>query len=729
MRQPIKQLPAIALSVITFMFLSVIGVYWAHMSNNATQAEQKFLLGGIARAQASIVERRLALAFTSAQMLAHDIEKSNGDSRNFQSYAKDIRATIGGIHSLQLAPDGIIREIYPLAGNETALGLDIIKHPTLKEETLKAIQNKEMLIIGPIQLVQGGEAIISRSPIYLANNSNEERFWGFSSAVIMSDSLFRSTNLQELENQGYSYQLARGHLDSNNSTIFFSSELPLSETYASTDLILPAGNWSLSIGRDMSALLMDRLRFGYSLTLLIASLAAFSVYFVTSQPLKLRKLVNEKTQALQDLAYKDPLTGLYNRRHLTDTLPKLLLNNQAKQNTSAFIYFDLDDFKRINDTIGHDVGDQVLEIVAQRLVRIVKEEDTVVRLGGDEFGIYLSNVLNPHEAEEVARQVLDAIRSPLKIDIRDFYLTTSLGIAMIPEHGNDLVTIMQNADMALYESKLKGKNQCSFYDEKMKEQAINLAQVESDISHALQHQEFELYFQPIFDLSSKKIIGAEALIRWNHPEKGLVFPDKFITLAEDTGQIVDIGYWVIESAIQYLARRHQEGHPDILLHVNLSPLQLADPNLLDQVTFLLGKYQVNSSNLGFEVTETALLSDTKLAISLLNAFKAMGIYIAIDDFGIGYSSLGQLKNLPVNQLKIDRSFVMDLETDLDDRKIVEAIIAMSHKLGIKVIAEGIETMEQWQMLSDFHCDFGQGYVVSRPIPEAEFNARPQLDIV
>ena len=727
MRQPIRQLPALALSVITFVFLSVIGLYWTHMSNNATQVEQKFLLGGIARAQASIVERRLSLAFTSAQMLAHDIEKSQGDDHLFDAFARDIQATIGGVQSLQLAPDGVIEKIYPLAGNESALGLDIIKHPTLGEATQEAIKNKQLLIIGPINLVQGGEAIISRAPIFVNKQTSDEKFWGFASAVIMTDQLFNSTNLQQLEADGYSYQLKRFH-HHKHQTVFFSSTRPLSDTQVSIDLILPAGEWKLSIGRDITALLMDRLRFGYSLTLLIAALAAFSLYFVTSQPLKLRKLVDEKTEALQDLAYKDPLTGLHNRRHLTDTLPKMLLNNHAKQYTSAFIYFDLDDFKRINDTIGHDVGDQVLENVAHRLSKIISSTDMVVRLGGDEFGIFLNNVLNPHEVEDTAKQVLEAIRAPLKIDIRDFYLTTSLGIAMIPEHGKDLVTIMQNADMALYESKLKGKNQLAFYDEKMKEQAINLAQVESDLTHALQHNEFELYFQPIFDLRSQAIISAEALIRWNHPEKGLVAPDQFIPLAENTGQIVDIGYWVIEHAMRFLARRREEGRDDILLHVNLSPLQLADPNLLEQVKFLLGKYQVASHTLGFEVTETALLSDTKLAISLLQSFKDMGICIAIDDFGIGYSSLGQLKNLPVNLLKIDRSFVKDLETDQDDRKIVEAIIAMSHKLGLKVIAEGIETMEQWHMLSEFHCDFGQGYVISRPIPESQFNAHPQREM-
>jgi len=280
---------------------------------------------------------------------------------------------------------------------------------------------------------------------------------------------------------------------------------------------------------------------------------------------------------------------------------------------------------------------------------------------------------------------------------------------------------MQNADMALYQAKQKGKNQYSFYTESMKINTHNLIKAEEDLTLALQRNEFEMYYQPQFNLRTNSVFGAEALIRWNHPDKGLIYPNDFIPLAESTGKIVELGHWILESSIAFLAKRKQENKPDILLHINLASEQLSDPHFVTLVKELLAKYQVPAHLIGFEITETSILEDIPLARGLLQAFKDMGICIAIDDFGTGYSSLSQLKNLPVNLLKIDRSFVMDLESDPDDRKIVEAIIAMAHKLNIKVLAEGIETREQWKMLVAFQCDYGQGYYVSKAVTAEAFN--------
>ncbi|GAB3488985.1 bifunctional diguanylate cyclase/phosphodiesterase [Marinomonas epiphytica] len=722
MRNTPNHLFAIAFALIAFLVISVTGIYWTKISNNTIITEQKFLLGGIVRSQASALERRLALAFTSAQILALDIEKHGGDDSHFDEYARDIQEAIGGVESLQLAPQGIIKKIYPLEGNETAIGLNILKHPQWGAVTKSAIESKELVLIGPMILVQGGEAVLSRSPIFLNRHTPNETFWGFATTVIMMKQLIDSTNLRELENDGYSYQLDRQFTHSNSHSIFFRSKQPLSESYVSTELILPSGKWTLKISRDLSVSINSRAYIGYALTFTFAVLAALFLHYMVSQPAKLRELVKEKTKALQDIAYTDPLTGLPNRRYLNDYLPKILLKNKINRQASTFVYFDLDNFKRINDTIGHDIGDRVLELIALRLNSIIQDDDKITRLGGDEFGLFLHNTTGQENITAIAKQILEAVRAPLKIDNREFALTTSLGIAQIPKDGDNLVSIMQNADMALYHAKQRGKNNFSFYHSDMKDQAILLAATEADLDHAITNQEFELYYQPLFNIRDQKIYGAEALIRWNHPERGLLFPDSFIELAESTGQIVDIGYWVIEQAIMYLAKRSSSNQTELLVHVNLSALQLADQTLVSQVSKLLKKHSVHANQLGFEVTETALLKDNELAINALQAFKDMGICIAIDDFGIGYSSLGQLKNLPVNQLKVDRSFITDIEDDPNDRKIVEAIIAMSHKLGLLVVAEGIENQTQWQMLNDFQCDFGQGYLIGRPIPEEDFTA-------
>ncbi|TYL49479.1 EAL domain-containing protein [Marinomonas sp. IMCC 4694] len=716
-----NQYSALFLSLIVFGIVLFLGITWTQSTIKSVIDQQQFLLSGISRTQASVLERRLASAFTSAQILAYEVEQNNGQIKGFPDFASKLIESIGGIENLQLAPDGIISNIYPLLGNEAAIGLDILSSPNFKKEASLSITNREMFVIGPVNLVQGGVAVISRAPIFIHKDTQNELFWGFASAVIYLDALIEATQLKSLEHEGYQYLLSRQNLAAKTAIILSSSHRPLTNILASTDLVLPVGTWTLSVSRNLEVSLKERQLAGYIVSLIVALLIAFSLFAILSQPLKLRILVKEKTAELQELAYKDPLTGLPNRRFLQDSLPHILHNNQKRKRVSAFIYFDLDNFKRINDTIGHDVGDQVLTIAANRLEALKSLSDLVARLGGDEFGILLGDINNAKQAEKQAVRILEAIRKPVTVGKQKYILSTSLGIAMIPEHGYDLVTIMQNADMALYQAKLLGKNQCCFYTENMRINTHNQIKAEEDFNRALENNEFEMYYQPQFTLATNRVFGAEALIRWNHPQKGLVFPNDFIPLAEKTGKMIQLGYWVLEHSFAYLAKRKAEGRDDILLHINLASEQLSDPHFVTLVQNLLEKYQVPAQLIGFEITETSILEDIQLARSLLQDLKEMGICIAIDDFGTGYSSLFQLKNLPVNLLKIDRSFVMDLEHDMDDRKIVEAIIAMAHKLNIKVIAEGIETRAQWNMLASFQCDYGQGYYVSKALTASAFN--------
>ncbi|MCB5160890.1 EAL domain-containing protein [Marinomonas algarum] len=719
----LKSYYAFIVSVVSFVIILSLGVSWAQSNHQAMVRQQEFLLSSISRTQASILERRLSAAFTSAQILAYEVEQKQGETGWFDIYAEKLIESIGGIESLQLAPNGIISNIYPLEGNEAAQGLDIITGPAFKKEASLSIKNRSMFIIGPVALVQGGVAVVSRTPVFLNRDTDQERFWGFASAVVYLDNLLNATQLRQLENEDYQFKLTRKHAATREEITLSSSSRPLAKVSASTSLMLPVGTWTLSISQQSNTdLPLGQLRgMGILLSVLIALLLSISLYAILIQPLKLRTQVKNKTAELQELAYKDPLTGLKNRRFLQDSLAGILDNNKKRKRMSAFIYFDLDNFKRINDTIGHDVGDQILIIVGKRLNAIKGPLDLVVRLGGDEFGILLGDITNPEQASDHAIKILNSVREPACLDQKKYSLSTSLGIAMIPEHGSDLVTIMQNADMALYQAKLSGKNQYAFYTEAMKIDTHALIEAENDLVLALERNEFEVYFQPQFNLHTDEIFAAEALVRWNHPEKGLVFPNDFIPIAESTGKIVDLGYWVLENSIAYLAQRKKEKRPDITLHINLAAAQLADPHFVSLVENLLEKYQVPAHLVGFEVTETSILKDVVLAKKMLQCLQDMGVCISIDDFGTGYSSLSQLKNLPVNMLKIDRSFVTDLEHNPDDSKIVEAIIAMAHKLNVKVLAEGIETRAQWRTLEAFQCDFGQGYYVSKPIPAKEFN--------
>lgn len=498
-----------------------------------------------------------------------------------------------------------------------------------------------------------------------------------------------------------------------------------SEAIVKADIALPNGKWVLSLSHNISGNIWTRTSNMLLLTILLATISSLSLYNILVRPIALQKEVDKKTLELKELAFKDPLTELPNRRFLNENFDTLVQKIEQSKKVGAFIYFDLDNFKAINDSIGHDVGDQVLIQIAYRLKTTIQPEDIVIRLGGDEFAIIITDTENELQITERARTILQSTQKILQIEHREFRQSTSLGIALIPSHGSDLLELMQCADVALYEAKRRGKNQFVVFDEAMRKSTIQMHNEEMALAKAIDENQLVLHFQPQFDLKLNKVIGAEALVRWQHPDRGLVYPDQFIPLAEQSGQILELGNRVIEMSFQYLAKRHELGLYPILLHINLSSLQLSDPKLVNYVRSMVRHYQVPGHYIGFEITETTLLTDIDQARKTLEQLKAMGMCIAIDDFGTGYSSLGQLKNLPVDLLKVDRSFIWDLEKDKDDRMMVEAIIAMAHKLNISVIAEGIETHDQLLMLQDFHCDLGQGYLVSKPIPAEDFDNFPE----
>ena len=719
-----KESLALLFSALVFILSLGIGGYLTELANDNIVKENKLLLSGIARTQASELERRLSSAFTSTQILAHAVSQSDGNISDFDSYAANIMESIGGIANLQLAPNGIISNIYPLKGNESAIGLDILANPAYREAAEFAIKERSLIALGPVSLVQGGTAVIVRAPVFIGEDSNQ--FWGFASALIFLKDLVEASRLIELEQEGYSFALTRIHADSGDTLTFYHSDHTVDEqSMVQADIVLPTGTWQLCISHNNSEFIIARTSISYLVVIIISAILAVAFYLVLLQPQRLRHQVAEKTRELQQLVLRDPLTGLPNRRYLNDKLSDLLQESIALGQHGAFIYFDLDNFKSINDTIGHDVGDQVLIKVAERLQQLVSGNDTVVRLGGDEFAIVFFDLANIQQAEQKAEGILQTISALMHIGEREFRLSTSLGIATFPENGNHTLELMQNADVALYQAKQKGKNQYKCFDEQMKQTALNTHNEEQALVRAIHNNEIELYYQPQFDIKLGQIVGAEALVRWNHPERGLVFPNEFIPLAETTGHIIELGHHVIREAFAYAKRRQEINLPPIIIHVNLSSVQVADPTLLPLVKSLIQEYGIPGHYIGFEITESMVLEDMELAKHVLNRLKDLGICIAIDDFGTGFSSLNQLKNLPVDLLKIDKSFVMDLERDPDDKMIVEAITAMAHKLNLQVTAEGIESQEQLAFLSAIQCDLGQGYLVAKALPEALFNGLPQ----
>ena len=419
---------------------------------------------------------------------------------------------------------------------------------------------------------------------------------------------------------------------------------------------------------------------------------------------------------MERLAFFDTLTNLANRRLYNDRLQQVISDSQRQKRSAALMYLDLDNFKRVNDTLGHDAGDSLLKQVASRLQQCVRAADTVARPGGDEFTIILDGISSVSDASRVAENILEEMRKPIEIAGQQLVVTTSIGITLLPQDSLDAQTLMRNADMAMYKAKERGRNNYQFFTKDMNENAVNRLKIETELRTALANCEFELYYQPKIRLVDHALIGVECLIRWNHPERGLLGPFEFIPIAEESGAIIDIGSWVIKQACKTGAILQKDSNLPFQIAINMSPRQFRDPTLITTVRRCLRESDMPAERLELEITETMLMHDVKAASLTLQDLHDIGVQLAIDDFGTGYSSLAYLKRFPINTLKVDRSFVMDIPTSEDDMAITSAVIAMAHQLKMSVVAEGVETVKQLKFLKEQNCEYAQGYLFGKPMP-------------
>lgn len=425
--------------------------------------------------------------------------------------------------------------------------------------------------------------------------------------------------------------------------------------------------------------------------------------------------LKEANKAMEQLALFDSLTGLANRRLFMDRVSQSIISAFRRETQAALLFLDLDQFKRINDTLGHDAGDQLLLIVAERLKACVRAQDTVARLGGDEFTILLNDIRDPQSVTNIAKLILKSLKEPIKLDKHEVIVSTSIGITLAPNDGQEVDTLMKNADLALYRAKERGRDGYYFFTEELNTKALKMLHIEQELRRALQMDEFTILYQPQVNLKTGAISSVEALIRWHHPDKGEVTPNEFITIAEETGLIVQIGEWVLRNACMQIKMLQKLTGQDVKVAVNLSSRQFSDPNLEQVIFDVLEASGLEPSYLELEVTESMLMDNIDKVIEQLNRIKSTGSTITIDDFGSGYSSLSYLKRLPVDILKVDREFVKDIPEDLNDMEITSAIIAIAHKLNLKVIAEGVENIDQRDFLVINRCDYAQGYYFSRPL--------------
>ena len=441
----------------------------------------------------------------------------------------------------------------------------------------------------------------------------------------------------------------------------------------------------------------------------------------------LEEVVEDRTRGLEaanrqlrHLATHDALTGLPNRVLLEDRMWQAIAHASRDGHGFAVAVFDLDRFKVVNDTFGHRAGDELLKTVAQRILSVARGIDTVVRMGGDEFVMILDSLGQRSDAAAVAQRVVGALQEPVRIDSSDVHISTSVGVALYPQDGKSVDALLANADAAMYCAKQRGRNNVQHYAPGMDTMTQERGKLESDLHQALALAQFELHYQPKVDARTGAVHGAEALIRWRHPERGLVPPAEFIPLAEECGLIDDIGAWVIREACRQARAWQRDGLPPMRVAVNLSAFQFRNGRLLPMISGALQEFGLEPRHLEVEITESALMSDPEESVKILEQLSAMGVVVSVDDFGTGYSSMSYLRRFPIDKLKIDRGFISELTSRPDDASIVRAIVSLAHSLKLKVVAEGVETVEQLEYLRSLGCDQYQGYHFSAAVPAAEF---------
>ena len=449
--------------------------------------------------------------------------------------------------------------------------------------------------------------------------------------------------------------------------------------------------------------------------------------------------LRKSQKKIESLAYHDSLTGLPSRPLFLDRLYREVIKAERNSESVAVFFFDLDEFKKTNDTFGHSAGDELLASVGNRLKENIRKTDTLsrpggvinvtnknhteylARIGGDEFTFILPNISDKKVTTRIAVRILKLFEEPFQILDREIFISTSIGIAFYPEDGKDVETLLKNADTAMYKAKASGKNTYQYYSPEMNKKAKERIELETKLRYAIKNSDFQIYYQPQYSIDNSQMTGVEALIRWNDKELGLVSPKDFIPLAEETGMIIEIGDWVIQSACKQGKIWHDQGFSHLNVGVNLSVRQFYDPNLVDKIRSAVKRSQFDPSCLELEITETAMMHDTDRAISIMNDLKETGVKISLDDFGTGYSSLVHLKLFHVDTLKIDQVFIRNADLKGRDGAIISSMIDMCHKLNIKAVAEGVETLESLNFLKDKKCHLAQGFFFNPPMPVKKFD--------
>lgn len=700
----------------------VVSLDWVRASERQQKLTETAAAHGALVQQ--LVDRSLSITYAMATVLQQDPT----DIAGLERLTSELLPLYAGVDNLQLAPAGVVRKVFPATAHQGPVGHDLLNDPHSKDEAELALATRDLHIAVPAQLRQGRPGFVGRYPLFLTDKQGRQDFWGFVSAVVLLDTVKSFGQFDRLKQQGLAYHLWRAHpMTGEPQTLLRSSE-SLTKATMTASIGVPRGRWQLTVSPIEPDSLFSSTRLAAWLMVVLAAAAAGALTrSMLMRPVELAQMVRRRTRALESAnlslerqATHDSLTGLGNRAMLEHELNRSIEHMRHAKGQLAVLLLDLDDFKSINDSLGHRAGDTMLQAVAQSLGRCVRSADAVYRLGGDEFVVVLNQLGEASLAGSIARKILAEVAQPRLILEQEIQLTTSIGVVIYPQDAEDAESLLSLADVAMYRAKKNGRNQMAFFSPALDHAAQTRLQLADQLREAIRTEAFELHYQVKVDIASGQAMGAEALLRWRHPVQGLIPPAEFIPLAEETGLIVAIGEWALQTACMAAESWHRCLGTPLSIAVNLSAKQFQDAALLEKVRTALLHSGLPAHRLELEITESMMMHKPDEAAATMRALRQLGVHLAIDDFGTGYSSLGYLSRFPIQCLKIDRSFVQNVPDSETDSTIARSIVSLGKSLGLTVVAEGVETQSQLDFLRQHGCHIAQGYLLGRPLEAARF---------
>ena len=723
---PILLSPAVPVAIFLVFLLIASGLKYG--INRQDDGQISSNLATAAKALARELEQDFNAHLTALGRMAKRKEMQPDISESaWRSDARNYLADFGTYQAIEwIDRNYIIRWVEPVDGNQSVVGYNVAFSRERQQALERAANTGELDISGVIELKQGGDGLVIYEPV-LQGDQND----GFIAGVFRMNGLAQSLNVPRIRNNFNVVILENGKQAYN-----LEASSPLSTRFVETvPVTLPSLDWSIRLVPTQRWVQEHRsfwpwLTFSTMVLMgVLVSLSALLVQLILRRNKALlrtrndlQREIDQRISAQNDLARlesTDALTGLANRRFFMEDLAHTIGVADRQLRQVGLVMIDLDRFQMLNDSLGHQFGDELLIKVSQRLNQLSDERVMVAYSGGDEFMICQQQIEDIDDVINLLGQIQQAFIEPFEVQGQLHRITATMGVAIYPQSGLDADILLRNADIALYRAKESGRNTYQFYTEGMQDREVMRLQLDKDLNKALSNGEFVLYFQPQLDLATMQIGSVEALIRWRHPERGLLPPAEFIPLAEESGRITDIGRWVVQAACRQLADWRDGPLSHLRVAVNLSGRELDDEKLVDHIQEALAQHNVPAECLEVELTEEIFIANLERNLNQLSRLNKLGVHLSIDDFGVGYSSLAYLRDFPVDLLKIDRSFITQVTERHDDAVITRAVINLAHNLGIQVAAEGIETEAQLNFLKNHRCDLAQGFLISRPIPAAE----------